>query len=79
MIFLNINPFIYYYELVNKGFIQNNKDYLPFYVIAVLYIIKFITYELRILSDDQFKYIKNLFINLYMRQSTQKHMVNLKF
>ena len=32
MIFININPFIYYYELVNKGFIQNNKDYLPFYV-----------------------------------------------
>lgn len=55
------------------------KNNLPFYVICVLYIIKTMTYTLRILSDEQFKYIKNTFINLYMRQTTQKHMVNLKF
>jgi len=57
----------------------NKKNNLPFYIIAILYIIKFITYTLRLLSEEQFKYVKNTFINLYMRQTTQKHMVNLKF
>jgi len=70
-----------YDEKYKEKLIRNmeKKDNLPFYVVAILYIIKFITYEIKILNDEQFKYIKNLFINLYMRQTTQKFMVNLKF
>lgn len=56
----------------------NAKTYLPFYMIGVLYILKFITYHLNILTNEQFKYIKNLFMNICLRQSTQKQMINLK-
>jgi predicted nucleotidyltransferase len=70
-----------YDEKYKEKLIRNmeKKDNLPFYVVAILYIIKFITYEIQILNDEQFKYIKNMFMNLYMRQTTQKFMVNLKF
>ena len=76
---LSLEIFVYdekYREKLTSNIEKKNN--LPFFVITVLYIIKFIRYNLRILSDEQFKYVKNTFINLYMRQTTEKHMVNLK-
>ncbi len=78
----NISLEIFVYDEKYKEKLIPNmalKDNLPFFVIAFLYIIKFITYQIQILSDEQLKYIKNLFMNLYLRQTTQKFMLNLKF
>jgi predicted nucleotidyltransferase len=76
---LSLEIFVYdekYREKIEADI--NKKTNLPFYMIGVLYILKVITYHFNILTNDQFKYIKNLFMNVCLRQSTQKHMVNLK-
>jgi predicted nucleotidyltransferase len=56
----------------------NKKNSFPFYIVAILYILKFLTYRLKLLSENSLKYLKNNLINLYLRQSTNKYMVNLK-
>ena len=56
----------------------NKKNNLPFFMVCILYLLKFFTYYLRIFSEDNLKYLKNTLINLYSRQTVDKHMVNLK-
>ena len=54
------------------------KNNLPIYIVIALCILKVLSYYLRIIPDDAYKYIKNSINNLYLYNTTQKHMINMK-
>lgn len=56
----------------------NKKNNIPFYVVTILYVLKILSYYVKIIPSDLYKYLKNSINNLYLRQTTQKSMINIK-
>jgi len=76
---LALEIFIYdekYREMIINDIEKKNN--LPIYIVIVLCILKVLSYYLRIIPDDAYKYIKNSINNLYLYNTTQKHMINMK-
>lgn len=76
---LSLELFVYdekYRELLINDIKKKNN--IPFYVVAILYVLKIFSYYLKIIPSDLYKYLKNGINNIYLRQTTQKTMINIK-
>jgi predicted nucleotidyltransferase len=56
----------------------NNINNFPFYVTYILFIIKILYYKLNVISDNLFKYIKQLLMENYLNQKLHDNLIAIK-
>ncbi len=69
------------YDEQYRNIIMNNIERttnLPFYITAIYFILKILTYYFPVLSCDFLKYCKNIVLNTYLKGSLSKNLITLK-
>jgi len=56
----------------------NNINNFPFYITYILFIIKILYYELNIISNKLFKYIKSFLMENYLNQQLHDNLIAIK-
>jgi len=65
-----------YKEHINNIIERSNE--LPFFITLIIYILKIFSYQIQILPENMFKYIKHLIINVYFKENLDKNLMTIK-